>query len=331
MKKVYAIIAALGAGGKDLPEWYPIFGDGWSEVEGDGKFLVDEQAWSLVQAALNRRGIEIVFDYEHQTIENTKAPAAGWVKEWRYTPGIGIEAKVEWTEEAAGFLAKNEYRYHSPVFYVRKSDLRLAGIHSVALTNAPKTNQLKPLLAKLGAQSSTEGNMDRKLLIAKLGLAEDATDDQILAALDKLKTKQVAAKEVIPKEVTEALGLEPSDTSTVVASIHALKQGEKTMVSKADFEALQQKLAKRDAEEAVAAALKAGKITPDQKDWADNYAASDLAGFNTFVAKAPVVVPLGELNKQKTTPDDPALDATTQQVAKMMGVSDEDLKKYAKA
>ncbi|MBN4058747.1 hypothetical protein JYT18_00795, partial [Desulfocapsa sp. AH-315-J15] len=147
--KILTIIAALGleAGKDSLPEWICLFPEGSVEVEGFGTYLVDRISWELVITRLDRRGVDIVFDYEHQTLEDVKAPAAGWCREWRYTDGIGIEARIDWTEEASGYLTKGEYRYFSPVFNVRKSDDRLLSIHSVALTNAPRTNNIKPLLA----------------------------------------------------------------------------------------------------------------------------------------------------------------------------------------
>ena len=329
MKKILVTVASLGIDqSKDeLPQWYCLFPEGINEVEGEGQYIVDRQAWNMVRARLDRRGIDIVFDYEHQTMRDGKAPASGWCRGWRYTDGVGIEAKVDWTDEAAEHLKKGEYRYFSQVFYTRRSDKRLFGVHSMALTNAPKTNHLQPLLAKLGAELNKENNMLKKL-IAKLGLAPDATEEDVLTALTKLlKQKPTVAK--MPPEVTDALGLKDDDTvSTVVASIHALNQTEKTMVSKADFEALQAKLLDRDVDEVVAKATADGKITPDQKDWAEKYAKSDLDGFKTFVAKAPVVVPIGDLPKGKDEKKEGELDAATLTVAKLMDVDEADLKKF---
>lgn len=321
------MIAALAAGGEtELPEWYVVFSSGKGELADGVSYTVDEQAWEMFRAAIERRGVEIVIDYEHQALSGNKAPAAGWCRQWRWTPGVGIEARIDWTEEAAGYLKSGEYRYFSPVFYINKSDGRLAGAHSLALTNTPKTNHLKPLLAKLGAQQQQEEAMLKKLL-AKLGLGEDATEEQALSAIDGLR--QTTEKEVIPEAVVAALGIEgTADASTVVASIHALKQAPKGMVSKAEFDALQARITERDAAEAVAGAMAAGKITPDQKDWAMAYAKADPNGFATFVAKAAVVVPIQPLGDQKKKADDAEIGAATLQVAKLMGVAEEDIKKY---
>ncbi len=332
-KKIFNIVAALNleTGQEQLPVWYCIFPEGVQEVEGFGEYLVDRTAWEMVQARLLRRGVDIVFDYEHQTLADTKAPAAGWCKEWRYQAGVGIEARIHWTDTAAGHLKSGEYRYFSPVFQVRRGDKRIYSVHSVALTNAPRTNNIKPLLAKLGAQlEDKEHDMDLlKMMIAALKLKEDATNDDVIAAVAGIQKKSgVKAKEVISKAVIAALGIDKDDESTVVASIHALKQTGKTMVSRADFDALQARLNGRDAKEVVAKAMSVGKITPDQLAWATKYATDDLDGFTTFVAKAPVVVPVGELGAGGGAGyDQPASDAVLA-VAKMMDVDEADLKTY---
>jgi len=332
MKTISLIIAALGlTQGQDLPEWYTIFPAGRHEVEGAGHYQVTKDAFTLLKAQLDRRGNEVVFDYEHQTISGEKAPAAGWCRDWRWTDGVGVEAKIDWTEEAAGFLKKGEYRYFSPVFHVRKSDELLCAVHSVALTNAPRTNHLKPLLAKLGAEFNNEEEKEQgmdllKLLIAALKLDESADEKTVVAAVHKLTEQQ--PKEVIAKAVIEALGIDQNDESTVVASIHALKQSGKGMVSAADFAALQQKVAEREATEVVAKAMAQGKITPDQKDWATEYAGRDLAGFNVFVSKAPVVMPLQKLPAGDNRTENSITDETVLAVAKLMDVGADDLKTF---
>ncbi|MDA3835514.1 MAG: hypothetical protein PF495_19250, partial [Spirochaetales bacterium] len=157
MKGAWIVIANIDAKDGKAPEWVLLFKEGWGKLDGEeGKFLVDRQAYDALSKAVAGRGNDIVFDYEHQTVQNTKAPASGWIKELRYDDGVGIMARVDWTEEAIEYITKNEYRYFSPVFFVRKSDSRVIDLHSVALTNVPKTNHLTPLLAKLGAKVEEE-------------------------------------------------------------------------------------------------------------------------------------------------------------------------------
>jgi len=337
MKKLMAkvILAAIEIVDGQIPEWFVFFEEGWIEIEGEGKALIDRQTYNEMTAYFTRRGNDIVIDYEHQTVEGTKAPAAGWIKGFRYTDGVGIEAQADWTDEAKGYIEKGEYRYFSPVFLVRNSDKRVIAVHSVALTNAPKINHLTPILAKLGEEfQEEETNMEfLKRLIAKLGIEAGADEDKIVEAVEAVVAKANKGPEqveVVAKDVLQALDLTEGDSSTVVASIHALKQSTKGAVSREEFDRLQKDLNKRDADEVVAKARLEGKISPDQKEWADAYALRDLEGFKTFVAKAPVVIPVGELPDQKKKGEG-VIDETVLKVAKMMGNVEDDIKKYGMA
>lgn len=315
------------------PEWFLLFKKGVVELVGGVKALVDKSAFDHVAAWLKTRGNDVVIDYEHQTLSGDRAPAAGWIPEIRWNPERGIEARCNWTDEAAAYIEKGEYRYFSPVFGVRQSDQRVVNLHSVALTNAPKTNHLNPILAKLGSEDERSSDMQfLEKLIAKLGLAADATEEMVIEAIAKMQAKPPETKEVevVAKDVLAALDLTEGDTSTVVASIHALKQGSKGMVPREEFDRLQEKIAGQEAETVVAKAMKAGKITPDQKDWATEYAKRDKAGFETFVAKAPVVIPTARLPEGGNLPDDAHTDPAVLNVAKMMGVEEADLKTYGK-
>ena len=83
-----------------------------------GEFDVDEESLRLMKAEIARHGVDVVVDYEHQTLDGVQAPAAGWVKDLSIQDGH-IVAKVEWTDRAAAYLKNREYRYLSPVITVR--------------------------------------------------------------------------------------------------------------------------------------------------------------------------------------------------------------------
>lgn len=311
--------------GNGAPEWVLLFKAGWNELEGEGQYFVDKLSFEMVLAGFRRRGNDLVVDYEHQTLTGEEAPAAGWIKELKWEDGKGIWARVEWTEKAAAYIVKKEYRYFSPVFYVRPSDKRLVALDCVSLTNAPKHNHLEPIMAKLTSKTEVADMDFLHKIAAKLGI-EDPTEDKVVEVIASLQDKE--PKEALPREVLEALEMEEGDVSAVVASIHALKQARAAMVSRQEFEKLQARLIQREAEEVVAKALSGGKITAAQKDWAMEYAKRDMQGFKTFVAKAPVVVPADKLPGRQETKDGQSLDAITLKIARMMDVPEEDLKKY---
>jgi len=340
MFKILHLISKINDNAASSPGWILLFASGWGKLADGTKFFVDQTAFEFIKEFIAARGNEIHFDYEHASLEKQAAPAAGWIKELVWEENTGIKARVEWTDKAKNYIANREYRYFSPVFYIRKSDSRICGLDSVALTNRPLTTNLTPILARLEAEAGLgketnkeEKRMNRKELITALGLKEDAADAEILTAVAKLDVKipeaKTETKEVIPEKITAALDLKAGDDiSTIVASIHALKQKNDAGVSRDEFEKLQAKLAAKEAADAVDSAMKAGKIAPAQKEWAIEYAKEDLKGFNTFVAKAPVIVPVDTLPGK--TDDKPAgkLTETDLQIAKMMGVTEDDIKKY---
>ena len=224
-------------------------------VSSKGEFDVDDESYKAMKAQIAKRGVDLVVDYEHQTLKGCEAPAAGWVKELKLEDGQ-IKAVVEWTPRGARYLENKEYRYLSPVVNVRKAD--------------------------------------NKAVCELLGLKAGAAAEDVTAKIMELKSGTV-------------------DGVNLAEELKALKQQN----------------AEREANDAVILALKAGKITPAQKEWAKSYALSDPKGFGSFVEKAPQIVPMDkiELDDVKALKSD-ALDADTLLVCKQLGISPDDVKKY---
>lgn len=314
-----------------------------------GDFNVDEESFELIRKQFKDRKLDLVIDYEHQTLSDVQAPAGGWIKEL-YKGEDAIIAKVEWTAKAAEYLKNKEYRYLSPVVLVRKRDQKATAIHSVALTNTPAIDGMFALVNSLDIEDISEGGniMDLKELAKALGLPETATEEEIKKAVEDAAKAAERLKEMEekkpedkpgeggkPQEVAEVvanstilsmLGLkEGAKTEDVAASIMALKTG--TPDTQAELLALKQRMQERDADEEVQKALKAGKITAAQSGWAKSYALKDMDGFKGFVEKAPVAVPPGKL-ELKDAPAAPGSDEVDVAILKNMGVSMEDVKKY---
>lgn len=312
-----------------------------------GNFIVDKESFQLMKAEMERRGIDIVIDYEHQTLDNVQAPAGGWVKELVYTDEA-IMAKVEWTPRAEEYLKNKEYKYLSPVILTRKKDNKAVVLHSIALTNTPAINGMFAIVNSIDSDINnkiTEGDvkMDLKKVIELLGLSEDATEEQVMEELIKRLSKPADGdgnedakkdeqdneqKEVVANSVILGLlGLDKTaKTEDVAGKIMALKTG--SLNKEKEIEDIIKKMKERDAEDAVLTAMKAGKVTAAQKDWAKAYALKDSEGFAAFVDKAPVIVPMGKLDfidapKKKASEEVDAL------VLKATGISKEDIEKYA--
>lgn len=311
-----------------------------------GEFDVDGESFAAMKAQIAQRGVDLVVDYEHQTLTGGQAPAAGWVKELFLDDGQ-IKARVEWTDKAKAYLSNREYRYLSPVITVRKADNKAMGLHSIALTNTPAIEHMEAIVNSLNFEGG-QNTMDFMKELAKLlGLGEDATEEQVKEALkacleENKSLKESAAeaakqqppeddKVVANKEVCELLGLKAgAATADVAAAIMALKSGNIGGVNLAEqVKSLEAKLADRDAEEAVEMALKAGKITPAQREWAKGYALKNLEDFKGFVEKAPQVVPMGDVGGSESLAlKRDEVDEATLIVCKQLGISAEDVKQY---
>lgn len=307
-----------------------------------GDFLVDDESAVLIRKQFKDRKLDLVIDYEHQTLADVQAPAGGWIKDI-YKGEDAITAKVEWTSRAAEYLKNKEYRYLSPVVLVRKKDKKATAIHSVALTNTPAIDGMFALVNSIDIEHLAEGGsttMDLKELAKALGIPETATEDEIKKAVEDAakaaemlkamegKKPEGGVEVVANSTILSMLGLkENAKTEDVAASIMALKVG--TTDTQAELLALKQRMQERDADEEVQKALKAGKITAAQAEWAKSYALKDMEGFKGFVEKAPVVVPNGKLDL-KDVPAGSGSGGVDAAILKNMGITMEDVKKYGK-
>ena len=295
-------------------------------------FLVDDESCRAIINQFANRKIDLVIDYEHQTLFNVQAPAGGWIKEIRKGEDALI-AKVEWTPKAQEYLKNKEYRYLSPVVNVRKSDGRAVSISSVALTNTPAITGMFAVVNSAGIPAgyiNPEGGKEMEflqMLAAMLGLPETATEEEVKSAVEALQKKGTETEPVANSTILSMLSLKAdAKTEDVTAKIQQLQNGGTGMA--AELAALKTQFAKREAEEAVAVALKDGKISAAQKEWAAEYALKDPTGFQSFCEKAAPVVPMGktELTDPKASGSKAEIDMM---VLKNLVLTKEDLEKYA--
>ncbi|MFY0745430.1 phage protease [Campylobacter sp. LH-2024] len=131
----------------------------------NGSFKVCKEDLQSMMDYFKNKKIDLVIDYEHQSLKNEKAPAAGWIKDL-YIENDALMAKAEFNEEAKKYIANKQYRYLSPVFEFNSKDNKSGGlvrakIHSVALTNTPFIDELGELIAN---KNQTKGEtMDEKI------------------------------------------------------------------------------------------------------------------------------------------------------------------------
>lgn len=306
-----------------------------------GDFEVDDRDIAGIIRQFKARRLDLVIDYEHQTLSDVQAPAAGWIKDL-YPGEDALMARVEWTKKGREYIANKEYRYLSPVVLVKKADQHAAVFHSAALTNTPAITGMFAIINSdaLSIEEEEEPRMELSALIELLGLEEGTAEEDVLKRIKELtqqaaeegqggqEGKESPAKEgtqlVANKTVLDLLGLpEDARTEDVTARIMAFKAGDSALQRR--VAELEKQAASQKAEELVGLAMKDGKLSPAQKEWAVAYALSDPKGFAKFVEKAPVVVPMG---KTAFAADERKQDGVDWRILKNQGVTEEDLKKY---
>jgi Mu-like prophage I protein len=127
-------------------------------------------------------------------------------------------------------------------------------------------------------------------ILQMLGLPATADEQEAQTALEALRSK--AEKPGVPKALCTALGLpEDSPEDQVVAAVLAM-MAPGAFVAKAEHDAVVEKLANFEAGERVRNAKARGKITPAMEAWAQEFAKRDPKSFDSYIAQAPVQVPL---------------------------------------
>ena len=306
--------------GGGAPEWVELLPAG-PEIEGrDGrKWRLDDVAHVALSSYDSDRDIPI--DYEHATEikapEGEPAPAAGWIKQLQVRGGA-LWGEVEWTERGRQMVAGREYRYLSPVFAFERESGNIVRLLSAGLTNNPNLRM---------TALNREGATMNKEILAALGLAEDATDEQVVTAINTLKQERDSAEEKARNS---------ADSSSAPPSLEKF-------VPRADYDQAVQRAANAEAKVAeaekqaldneieaeITKALEAGKITPATADYhrAQCKAEGGLERFKKYIEAAPEVARNTNLGG---TPSGTAaaLTGDAAKIASMFGHTAEDLKKY---
>ncbi|QPJ61694.1 MAG: hypothetical protein G3M70_07260 [Candidatus Nitronauta litoralis] len=330
MDELYALkISQLGS---KAPEFIQIAPLGILQDGQGRKFEITPEVVQKIIDVYSNRENDLVIDYEHQTLDGVIAPAAGWIKELEDRGEQGLWAKVEWNARGKGFIEAKEYKYLSPVLLVKKQPGGIGipqRLHSAALTNNPAIDGMVPLINK--SQLKEKQKMELAKLITLLGISSVSTEQQVLDHLSAMKAeneKKEGSKvviETIPMNLASALDLNEGATiSEAEATVLALKQKLETGES-ARVEKLADEIAAMKADKAVEAAMKEGKVTAAQKEWAQEYARRDLSGFELFASKATPVVPTDPAPSGDEITTGQKLDETTIALAEIFGNSQEDL------
>jgi phage I-like protein len=285
----------------------------YTKGDARGAVVVDDAFADAVIADFDRRGKEIVIDYEHATLSGDPAPAAGWIDS--VTKGAaGIVCRVKsWTDKAGAFLAAREYRYFSPVIYRPEGK---PGLHSFALTNHPALHGLPPLVAVDSQTHEKETprmeleiqELAKRLEVAPLALADGNPD--VKGTLAGIMSKV--------EEMMQALyNLRAFLTLHDAPSLDGVT---------AKIKSAAEAVALHDAEKAVAQAFADGKLVEAQRGWALGFAKTTPQAFADFAATAPRVAPAAVPPlKEEPTNGTLALSDAQKKILKNSGLTPEDV------
>jgi len=310
--------------------------------DGRGPFVCGDLAAmrKIIDASLAHLGrTEMMVDYDHQT-----SKAAGWVKELRASP-VGIMARIEWTAAAKAAIEAGEYRYLSPYFTGEKA---VQKILNIALVNMPALDLAAIAAAAQTPTEKTDMDFMAKLR-AVLKLPDTATEDEIVAAIQKIATPDEAAAMAaaikLLKPVALAAGL--PEGSTLEAVTAAIKGRADTpdatafAALKADhaqtataLAALQASQAKETATAFVDGAIRDGRVgvKPLREHYINRFAASSdgRAAVETELAALPKISGGAIVTALPAGGGGTTLSASQKEVATALGISHDDYLKTLK-
>jgi phage I-like protein len=161
-----------------------------------------------------------------------------------------------------------------------------------------------------------------KNLAKMLGLAENATEADILAAL----TAQMQASRSSTEQLAALLAAKGKPTVLEAQGVIAAWKGGAEQVPTLQGELATLKAAgeKAERDSLVATAMKDGKLTPAQKAWAE---AQPVATLKAFLETAPVILSAVKPPEERKPSDPAVLDDGDKKVASLLGVNPEE---YAK-
>lgn len=244
-----------------VPEWIELIAAGKNNGF-DGRVFYNYSP-DLIVDRFNESGLLSPIDIEHSTqirgSEGLSAPAVGWITRMENRNGA-VFGHVQWNAAAKKYIEGREYKYYSPALSVEDEN-KVVGIVSVGLTNVPNL-----ALTALNKQLGDTMPFSKKVL-DELGLAEDATEEQVLEKLAELRQPALKDKEVVTPSIDpakEGYATEQSvELNSAIAKHPAFVALQKQV---GDLVCELNKTKWLDAEKTVDGYIAQGKVLPSERD-----------------------------------------------------------------
>lgn len=295
---------------------------GWADLE---DVALDKEQAEQIIASFNDQGVPIPIDMHHATMkteQGVNAPAVGWIHALAYVEGEGLYGeKIEWVDtQVAEWIRAGQYKFYSPVITFSEDD-KIEKLHSVALTNKPRTKHLHELLdaaeqyqesimkkdkAKAAEDEKVEGGQedDMTTKLAELAsalrsagvqLADDADALTIVSAaieaLAAAPTEEETPAEL--KTLAAELGVTPQKLGATVSALRIKAERHDTLEKR--LVTLEGEATARRVHDLIGEQIEAGKLNPKDEDAmkaAKKLAASDEETFKAlYGSMQPIITP----------------------------------------
>lgn len=295
----------------------------------DGWRLDADAARRLVASASSRQ-TPFVIDYEHQTLfaetSGNPAPAAAWFTTLEWREGDGLYAvDVEWTERAATLITGDEYRYLSPVFKFDPNTGVVTELLMAAVTNNPAIDGIADVAAaRYLHQPHEEATPVDKELLEMLGLGEDATAEQVRAAVQALMDKAAKTETDMAALRSQVNNPDPArfvSVETMNQTVNGLKD---------QYAALSAQITGNEVDQLVKAGLEDGRLVQAQESWARDLGKKDVAALRAFMDSAQPIAALRSQQTNGKTPPEGGDQLTEEELA-VCRAMDQDPKDFLKA
>jgi len=311
-----AVAGTKLVGSATPPEWIELIPAGeFKGRDGRGPFRLTDAARVIAATRSLQMDAGLPIDYDHATDfgapEGRPAPAAGWICAFDERDG-SLWGKVEWTAHGAEAVAMREYRYISPVFeYAENGDI-------VRLLRAALTNNPNLFLMAISAQNSSRqadvercarptSQEDTRFMNAftgevrkLLGLTDQNTPEELLAAIAEIIRENEAYK-LVPDRGTGQTKLEEADGTSVSADAARYVSLSKFEEVLTELNRLQAARSREQAEKAVDNAMRDGRLSPSQREWATSYCQADPSGFARFIANQSPLLTIASAGRAGST------------------------------
>lgn len=282
--------------------WLPMIPAG-SFQGNDGRSWTNHNPDAIVAAFTKKRP----FDVEHATHikapKGEEAPAYGWITKVENRGGE-VWGYVEWNAEGREIIEEKKYAFYSPAFNYDATGVVLS-LESSGFTNSPNLD-----VPALNRQEENPMKLPQ-IIAAALGLAETATEEQAVTAINSLKSeKEVALNRAAQPDLTLYV---PKDTHQIALNRAESAEAKLAEIHEQEIDAL------------VQSAIDEGKVAPANKDMYVGLCRMEdgVEKFKAFVGSAPVIA----TNSQKKAPKtngDAELEEHELAMCRKMGVSKEE-------